>query len=72
MSMEVLKNISDSLKNSDGRKIQRAKASGGQRLLTIALPRDKSVKEAMRMILEAVFEPAFCSHWVQTQLLYGS
>lgn len=64
MSKEVLDNIVNKLKNetfqfSPARRIQIPKASGGTRPLTIASPRDKIVQEALRMILEAVFEPTF-------------
>ena len=64
MSKEVLKEISDRLRDESfqfhpGRRILIPKASGGTRPLTIAPPRDKLVQEAMRMILEAVFEPTF-------------
>ncbi len=64
MSKEVLTDISSRLRDESfqfnpGRRIQIPKASGGTRPLTIAPPRDKLVQEAMRMILEAVFEPTF-------------
>ena len=64
MSKEVLEDIVAKLKNesfqfSPGRRVQIPKPSGGTRPLTIAPPRDKLVQEAMRMILEAVFEPTF-------------
>src|ERR1700731_4509555 len=42
-----------------GRRIQIPKASGGSRPLTIASPRDKIVQEAIRMILNAIYEPVF-------------
>jgi len=35
------------------------KASGELRPLTIASPRDKIVQQAIKMILEAIFEPLF-------------
>jgi group II intron reverse transcriptase/maturase len=35
------------------------KASGGTRPLSIGTPRDKIIQEAMRMILEAIYEPNF-------------
>lgn len=46
------------------RRVQIPKANGGKRPLTIAPPRDKIVQEAIRMILNAIFEPTFldCSH----------
>jgi retron-type reverse transcriptase len=64
MSREVLKSIVNKLKDesfqfSPARRIQIPKNSGGNRPLTIASPRDKIVQEAIRMILEAVFEPTF-------------
>lgn len=67
MSLDVLKEISRKLRDesfqfSPGRRIQIPKPSGGERPLTIAPPRDKLVQEAMRMILEAVFEPTFSKY----------
>nr|YP_009327877.1 hypothetical protein [Epichloe festucae]APB96835.1 hypothetical protein [Epichloe festucae]APB96895.1 hypothetical protein [Epichloe hybrida] len=69
MSVEVIHEIVEKLKNESfkfkpARRIKIPKASGGTRPLTIASPRDKIVQEAIRMILEAVFEPIFldCSH----------
>lgn len=41
------------------RRIQIPKPNGKLRPLAIASPRDKIVQEAMRMVLEAVFEPLF-------------
>nr|ATI20532.1 group II intron reverse transcriptase/maturase [Juglanconis juglandina] len=67
MSIDVLANISNSLKSEKfdfhpGRRVQIPKRSGGTRPLTIASPRDKIVQEAMRMVLEAVYEPLFSAH----------
>jgi len=67
MSKEVLIEIVDKLKNESfqfnpGRRVLIPKASGGTRPLTIASPRDKIVQEAMRMILEAVYEPIFSKY----------
>lgn len=67
VSKEVLEDIVAKLKNesfqfSPGRRVQIPKPSGGTRPLTIAPPRDKLVQEAMRMILEAVFEPTFSKY----------
>jgi retron-type reverse transcriptase len=67
ISKEVLEDIVAKLKNesfqfSPGRRVQIPKPSGGTRPLTIAPPRDKLVQEAMRMILEAVFEPTFSKY----------
>jgi len=64
MSQEVLLNISESLKNESfefkpSRRVNIPKASGGLRPLTIASPRDKIVQQAIKMILEAIFEPLF-------------
>lgn len=50
---------SETFKFQPGRRVQIPKASGGTRPLTIASPRDKLAQEAMRMILEAVYEPTF-------------
>lgn len=44
------------------RRLEIPKPNGGTRPLGVASPKDKIVQEAMRMILEAVFEPAFSTH----------
>lgn len=46
------------------RRVQIPKASGGTRPLSVASPMDKIVQEAMRLVLEAIYEPIFkdCSH----------
>lgn len=46
------------------RRIQIPKVSGGTRPLSIASPMDKIVQKAMRLVLEAIYEPLFkdCSH----------
>lgn len=67
MSSEVLSNIAEKLKTEQfdfhpGRRVQIPKNSGGTRPLTVASPRDKIVQEAMRMVLEAVYEPLFSVH----------
>lgn len=64
ISHETLLEISEKLKNESftfkpSRRVQIPKASGGLRPLTIASPRDKIVQEAIRVILEAIFEPLF-------------
>jgi len=64
MSIEVLEKLSQELKTEKfqfkpGIRIHIPKASGGIRPLTIALPRDKIVQEAMRIILNTIFEPVF-------------
>lgn len=58
--VEIIKSLKDeSFQFQPGRRIQIPKASGGQRPLTIAPPRDKLVQECIRMILEAIYEPTF-------------
>lgn len=64
MSFEEFGKLSESLKNESfefkpGRRIQIPKPKGGSRPLTIAPPRDKIVQEAMRIILNAIYEPTF-------------
>ena len=64
ISIEALESIINKLKSEEfqfkaGRRIQIPKASGGTRPLTITSPRDKLVQEAMRLILEAIYEPLF-------------
>lgn len=64
ISFSALEPVIDTLKSETfqfkpGRIIQIPKASGGTRPLTITSPRDKLVQEAMRMILEAIYEPTF-------------
>nr|YP_009132704.1 hypothetical protein [Bangia fuscopurpurea]AKA66468.1 hypothetical protein [Bangia fuscopurpurea] len=64
ISYDILKDISNSLLKESfhfkpGRRIRIPKPSGGERSLTIASPRDKIVQEAIRIILNAVFEPTF-------------
>ena len=45
------------------RRLEIPKANGkGSRPLGIASPRDKIVQEALRLVLEAVFEPSFSIH----------
>ena len=41
------------------RRVHIPKANGSTRPLAIASPRDKIVQEAMRMVLEVIFEPSF-------------
>lgn len=50
---------SESFSFQPGRRVQIPKISGGTRPLTVTSPRDKLVQEAMRLILEAIFEPLF-------------
>lgn len=63
-SIEVIQGIINELKEESfkfkpGRRVMIPKASGGERPLTVAPPRDKIVQEVMRMILEAIFESSF-------------
>lgn len=62
-----LQELSQSLKNQTfhfkpGRRIQIPKATGGTRPLTIGSPRDKIVQEAMRIVLNAIYEPVFLNN----------
>lgn len=64
LSSEYLDTLIAELKSeaftfSPGRRIMIAKASGGQRPLTIGDPREKLVQEVMRTVLEAIYEPHF-------------
>ena len=63
ISKETLEKESQKLKDESfsfaPRRIQIPKASGGTRALSIACATDKIVQEAMRMVLEAIFEPIF-------------
>jgi retron-type reverse transcriptase len=63
-SIEIIRKIISELRDESfqfkpGRRVMIPKASGGERPLTVAPPRDKVVQEIMRMILEAVFEHSF-------------
>ena len=69
ISIERLTKLSESLKDesfkfSPSRRVLIPKTSGGTRPLSVASPMDKVVQEAMRMVLEAIYEPLFkdCSH----------
>lgn len=64
VSHTYLQELSQALKNQTfkfkpGRRIQIPKASGGTRPLTIVSARYKIVQEAMRFILNAIYEPVF-------------
>jgi len=64
ISLETFEEISSKLKSEQfhftpSRRIQIPKNSGGTRPLSIASPRDKIVQEAMRLILQAIYEPMF-------------
>jgi group II intron reverse transcriptase/maturase len=66
-SSEVISDIinemkKDSFQFTPGRRVMIPKASGGERPLTVAPPRDKIVQEVMRMILEVIYEPVFSSN----------
>lgn len=50
---------SETFQFQPGRRVEIPKGSGETRALTIASPRDKLVQEAMRMVLEVVYEPTF-------------
>ena len=69
ISREKIDNLSSTLRSekfkfAPSRIIQKAKGSGLTRPLSIARAMDKIVQEAMRLILEAIYEPLFkdCSH----------
>lgn len=69
ISREKLEILAAALKSekfafSPSRRIQRPKDSGETRPLSIASPMDKIVQEAMKLVLEAIYEPLFadCSH----------
>lgn len=64
ISMEKLEKLaadlkSDKFKFSPSRRVEIPKESGGNRTLSIASPMDKIVQEAMRLVLEAIYEPLF-------------
>ena len=66
-SSEVIEGIIKQLRNetfrfNPGRRVLIPKASGGERPLTVAPPRDKIVQEVIRMILEVIFEPRFSTN----------
>lgn len=66
-STEVIDDIIDKMRNDSfqftpGRRVMIPKASGGERPLTVAPPRDKIVQEVMRMILEVIYEPGFSNN----------
>lgn len=64
VSNKLLESLAESLKSGKfqfqpARRVHIPKANGSTRPLAIASPRDKIVQEAMRLVLEAVFEPGF-------------
>ena len=50
---------SEAFQFTPSRRIQISGAKGGTRPLTIASPRDEVVQEAIRMVLNAIYEPTF-------------
>lgn len=65
ISNQWFENISKSLKTGafqfkPARRVEIPKPQGGTR--PVASPRDKVVQEAMRLVLEAIFEPSFSTH----------
>jgi retron-type reverse transcriptase len=69
ISKSRIESLSQSLKDesftfSPSRRVQIPKASGGFRPLSVAPPMDKIVQEAMKLVLESIYEPLFkdCSH----------
>lgn len=64
ISKETFEDLSARLRDesfqfSPSRRVNIPKASGGTRPLSVASPLDKVVQEAMRLVLEAIFEPLF-------------
>ena len=64
MSTQVIDSILEKLRDESfqfrtSRRVSIPKSSGGKRSLTIAPPRDKIVQEAIRLILNAIYEPLF-------------
>lgn len=66
-SMEAIRSIigkmrDESFRFAGARRVEIPKANGGVRALGIAPPKDKVVQEAIRIILEAIYEPTFSDH----------
>lgn len=64
MSIEVLRKLIEKLKDESfdfktSRRIRIPKGSGGTRPITLASPRDKIIQEAIRLILNSIYEPLF-------------
>lgn len=67
INMEWFKKLSKELQTGmfqfqPARRVEIPKANGGTRPLGVASPRDKIVQEAIRMVLEAIYEPVFSVH----------
>ena len=69
MSLEVLEDIRIQLKDESfqfkpGKRVQIPKPPAGwnTRPLTIAPPRDKIIQEALRLVLNAIYEPLFSNN----------
>lgn len=64
VSNRFLESLAISLRNGEfqfrpARRVHIPKSNGSTRPLAIASPRDKIVQEAMRLVLETIFEPSF-------------
>lgn len=64
MSNTLLTSMANSLQDGSfqfkpARRVLIPKSNGKMRALAISSPRDKIIQEAMRMLLEAIFEPSF-------------
>jgi retron-type reverse transcriptase len=64
ISEEKIEKLSEELRSekfkfTPSRRIEIDKPSGGKRPITIASPMDKIVQEALRLVLNAIYEPLF-------------